>query len=30
MFTDATYVPPGVPFAVVEEVTQRTPGFDSS
>jgi uncharacterized protein CbrC (UPF0167 family) len=29
MFTDATDVPRGVPLAVVEEVTQRTPGFDS-
>ncbi|MGW2625339.1 CbrC family protein [Micromonospora taraxaci] len=29
MFTDATDVPQDVPLAVVEEVTQRTPGFNS-
>ncbi|MDZ5447654.1 CbrC family protein [Micromonospora sp. 4G57] len=29
MFTDTTDVPQDVPFAVVEEITQRTPGFDS-
>ncbi|WP_346540088.1 CbrC family protein [Micromonospora sp. DPT] len=29
MFTDAVDVPADVPIAVVEEVTQRTPGFDS-
>lgn len=29
MFTDASDVPQDVPITVVEEVTQRTPGFDS-
>ncbi|WP_433534379.1 CbrC family protein [Micromonospora sp. CA-249363] len=29
MFTDTVDVPSEVPFAVVEEVTQRTPGFHS-
>ena len=28
-FTDATHVPQDVPLAVVEEITQRTPGFVS-